>query len=233
MLNTECCAADIGLVFRGNLYGAELTYARVGGVAYGKSSNVEQLAAPVLLDPPEDGINATAAFFAWSQSPGATGYRFQISRDSTRFGDIAVDTVVVDTTFYDDIFEPDGWYHWRVGAMDSAEVSAWSSVGRFYLKFPVAVEESAEVGEGLVVEGVYPNPASSSVSIELRLAAPSDVRVEMFDVVGRRVLSADYGPLAAGKQTVVVAGLDLPSGYYTLRCVTDAGTAGAGVIVRR
>ncbi len=68
----------------------------------------------------------------------------------------------------------------------------------------------------------YPNPFSAATTIDLTLRDAEPVRVEVFDVAGRRVREIEVGRLQAGESRLVFDGMDdaahaLPSGVYFYR----------------
>jgi ELWxxDGT repeat protein len=62
-----------------------------------------------------------------------------------------------------------------------------------------------------------PNPASGSLALSFSLPSPADVRLEAFDVLGRRVAQLADGPHVAGEHKVTWNGSRLPSGVYVVR----------------
>ena len=70
----------------------------------------------------------------------------------------------------------------------------------------------------------YPNPTAGAATVAFELSEPSDVSVEVFDVLGRRVATLATGAQAAGPVRVdVPAGLT--PGLYVVRVQTSAGAA--------
>lgn len=115
----------------------------------------------------------------------------------------------------------------------------------------LAIEARSETGtptDGVVVTGtvgeapdtaglrsIGPNPTAARAAVRYRLAEPADVRVELFDALGRRVAVVAAGRQAAGSQEVVLdaAALDLPSGTYVVRVGAGAWSAtGRFTVVR-
>lgn len=82
--------------------------------------------------------------------------------------------------------------------------------------FPVANETSAP-DEGRATLAVYPNPSDGSAVVALTNPEAAGVRVELFDVAGRRVALLHEGPLAAGTRTFRFEGTGLGSGTYIVR----------------
>ena len=80
----------------------------------------------------------------------------------------------------------------------------------------VGAEDGAEPGEasGLVV---YPNPFAGEATVVLSLAEASEVRVAVYDVLGREVAVLHAGPMGAGEHTLRFEGAGLPAGLYLVR----------------
>ena len=60
----------------------------------------------------------------------------------------------------------------------------------------------------------HPNPFSSTTVVEFVIGLPGDVRIELFDVLGRRVAELTDGYRAAGRHSVVLDARTLNSGVY-------------------
>lgn len=65
--------------------------------------------------------------------------------------------------------------------------------------------------------GVYPNPLRSAATVAYDLPAAAVVRLDLFDLQGRRVATADAGHRPAGPGTYALDGAHLPSGVYVLQ----------------
>ena len=76
--------------------------------------------------------------------------------------------------------------------------------------------------DGLVLS-VYPNPSRDRMTVALSLDAASDVRVAVFDVLGRRVATLAEGRYEAGAHRLAFDASVLPAGVYVIRAaVGDA-----------
>ena len=86
-----------------------------------------------------------------------------------------------------------------------------------------ATAPAPSAGEPLTVSAVAPNPTASRAVVALAVAAPTDVRAVVYDMLGRQVVVALDGPVSAAAEVAVdVAGLS--AGTYVLR-LTGAGAA--------
>ena len=82
---------------------------------------------------------------------------------------------------------------------------------------PVASEQ-LELPESFMVHGNYPNPFLKSTHLVIDLPWSATLNVEVFDVMGRRVLSQPPVDLTAGwGRSIRLEGAALPSGLYLYR----------------
>lgn len=98
-------------------------------------------------------------------------------------------------------------------------------------RFPVTSESAPP--EFALALSVYPNPVSGAATVQLSLDAPQRVTVEVFDVLGRRVLSSDLGARPAGEVLHQLDTAQLQAGAYLVRLAGDAGAAATARIVRQ
>jgi hypothetical protein len=100
----------------------------------------------------------------------------------------------------------------------------------------VGAETTVEVSlnETYRLSKVYPNPAPGTARLTLTVRQPQSVRVEVFDVLGRRVRLLREGPMAANEvKTFRVEGASLASGTYLIRVTGDAFSAVRRVVLMR
>ena len=98
---------------------------------------------------------------------------------------------------------------------------------------PVASEPVATTG-ALALRMAGPNPFRSVTAVALVVPeAVAEARVEVFDVVGRRVAALHSGPLAAGERRFVVDGLRLAPGVYVVRALVGAEVSALRIVVGR
>lgn len=64
---------------------------------------------------------------------------------------------------------------------------------------------------------VYPNPFSNSATLDLRLAEAQNVRVELFDMAGQKVMTVFDGACTKGLNSFPISGTSLLSGVYAVR----------------
>lgn len=86
---------------------------------------------------------------------------------------------------------------------------------------PVANEDSPETPDAYVLEPNWPNPFNPSTTIAYRLPAAGRVRLEVFDLLGRRVATLVDGVMPAGRHETRFDATGLASGLYLY--ALDAG----------
>ncbi|PIQ62123.1 MAG: hypothetical protein COV99_07270 [Bacteroidetes bacterium CG12_big_fil_rev_8_21_14_0_65_60_17] len=97
----------------------------------------------------------------------------------------------------------------------------------------VGVDEEALPRE-LVIGEAYPNPTRGPVFVDVRAPSSTDVRLRVFDMLGRDVWGpvSSY-PVAAGSSRILVPLGPLPRGQYALEVTTGGGHREVRYVVRR
>ena len=93
--------------------------------------------------------------------------------------------------------------------------------------FPVSNVSTPPLAGAALTIG--PNPTGGAATVRLGLPAPADVRVAVYDVLGRRVATLASGALAAGTHGLPLDAAPLAPGVYVVR----AEVGGGAVLVRR
>lgn len=96
---------------------------------------------------------------------------------------------------------------------------------------PVEVVKPAGGSSGILQ--VVPNPAAEEVRVEYVLARPSEVTVELCDLLGKCQLKAELGWMPAGPNSFGMSTADLPTGSYILRLRTSDGVLTAPLRIVR
>lgn len=98
--------------------------------------------------------------------------------------------------------------------------------------FPATSSGDEPVADGFALYSPAPNPFRDQASVNFTLGEPSEVQIEIFDVLGRRVALVEQGPRPAGAHATTVAGHALAPGLYLVR-LTAAGPGGTQSATRR
>lgn len=88
----------------------------------------------------------------------------------------------------------------------------------------VGDEPFAELPGGFYLHQNYPNPFNPTTTISFTLSSRSNVRLEIFDLLGRQVDIRDLGLLPSGDHSLEYDAFGLPSGVYFYRLVTETSS---------
>lgn len=108
------------------------------------------------------------------------------------------------------------------GKQESVALLAFDAAGNT-LDVPVvtASEPLVPSVDRLVLEDNYPNPFHETTTLRFTIPAPATVRVEVFDLLGRVVLTQTVGPVVTGRHAVPLDAAALSSGVYVYRVVAE------------
>jgi hypothetical protein len=94
--------------------------------------------------------------------------------------------------------------------------------GLYRMVAPVTVASEGAPAEAEASRlSVYPNPAVGAATVALTLAEAGEVRVSVFDMLGREVAVLHEGSLPAGRHAFDLGRRALPVGVYFVRVVGD------------
>jgi hypothetical protein len=185
-----------------------------------------------LILPAQNGVDIDVpTLFTWHPVEHADKYEFMLFSDSMLT--TVVQTHLADTSIVIDTLQANTNYLYRVRAKNATSKSNWTNH-----EFTTAATDSGD-GDGGVVTSTedtyalptaydlsqnYPNPFNPTTTIRYALPQASQVTLEVFDMVGRRVATLAEGPRAAGYHTATFDGRSLASGayIYRLRAVNQA-----------
>ncbi len=85
-------------------------------------------------------------------------------------------------------------------------------------------EQTSDIPEKTELQPNYPNPFNNQTSIELSLSQQDDVRMDIYDITGRRLATLHNDPLDAGTHTFEFEPTGLSSGVYVIVARTHTGT---------
>ena len=91
------------------------------------------------------------------------------------------------------------------------------------LCMPVASEPAPGVPDRFALAQPYPNPFRHTATVGFAVPVASDVRLVVYDVLGREVTVLLDGPVAAAHHEVALDGSGWPSGTYLVRMATGGG----------
>jgi hypothetical protein len=112
----------------------------------------------------------------------------------------------------------------------SAQISSFSGYGAA-LSTSVSAETLPTVGFG--IDALYPNPASSHIGLSYSLDVSSEVRLTIFDMLGREVVRVSHGEQSIGRYDLTLDTSGLPAGAYLVRFDTGRQNATRLITVMR
>ena len=96
-----------------------------------------------------------------------------------------------------------------------------------------AVQESSEVPRRIALLQNYPNPFNPQTTIPFVLSSPQHVRLEVFDLLGRKVATLVDEVRAAGEYDVAFDAMQLPSGVYVYQLKGASSTLRRELVVMK
>lgn len=177
------------------------------------------LAAPRLLSPLNGAVGQSQTpTMEWQAVPDIGNYEIQLALDPA-FGQIAYETALSGVTWtLEDALPGAVDVYWRVRATTTENVGPWSSSFRFTTEGPpVTTEPNGETPASFALTAIYPNPILHRATVEFETPNESNVRIEMFDLLGRRVAMLVDETLSDGRHSVQMNVAHLASGIYLIR----------------
>ena len=119
--------------------------------------------------------------------------------------------------------------HLKSSNTGEAHASGYEVVTRdknSHVQFELIIDPGADAGDlpnNFELSQNYPNPFNPTTTLRFNLPIQSDVRLDIFDALGRRVATLVDGTLPAGSHEQVWNASSLSSGVYISRLVTPNG----------
>lgn len=197
-----------------------------------------------------DGLASGDVVFRWTVgAPGdvsegrfavGASSEIQISHDEA-FGSVVRHDTVLTTLYYGStLVDPysvsglaPGRYHWRVRHLGLLGIEApWSEGWSFTVGAGTAGEATA-APLILALDAPRPNPARGTAHLRVGLPAGGVARVELYDVLGRRVAVVHDGVLSPGWSDVPVGTDALAAGVYVVRLMAGRDVRTRTLVVAR
>jgi hypothetical protein len=179
---------------------------------------------PTLVSPLGTGGVQRNAVLTWHKSETATSYRIQVSTNGV-FIPTAADTTVSDTIVQLSPLAANKIHYWHVSALNDSGPSSYSDMGYFTTGDQiVAVEEAESHPASFTLSQNFPNPFNPTTAISYHLpagqaglSAASEVRLVVYDILGREVAVLVNERKAPGRYEVTFDASGLASGVYFYR----------------
>ena len=129
-------------------------------------------------------------------------------------------------------------FYYKVVAVDIHDNTSGDSNEAMISPIPTDVGGDSPSIRSLTVLPNVPNPFSRTTELQIGLPNASDVRIEVFDVAGRRVAARTVAQVSAGWQRLTFDGRDdtgrpLVSGVYFCRVIAAGNSATRKLVVYR
>ncbi len=174
--------------------------------------------SPLLISPKSATSVNRITEFIWNSAPNATSYHLQVGTSSS-MTTIVADMAVVDTSvLISDTLLASTRYYWWVAAVNAGGQGAYSGAATFVTGLVTSVAAStSEVPKVFALMQNYPNPFNPSTTISYDIPKTSFVNVDIYDVLGRRVVSLVNGVQSASHYVMQWNASNVASGMYFLR----------------
>ncbi len=183
--------------------------------------------ATTLVSPPHTTKDVSLTpTFTWLSMDKATSYHLQIAT-TVQFSasSIILDKTVTDT-FYTMTTQlsTSKFYYWRVSSMNSLGESGWSDQFGFKTRATTDIKDDNLIPKETKLLQNFPNPFNPTTFISYHLAEQSNVKLKVFDLLGREVAVLVNGIQSAGIYNIELnAGkVGLTSGIYLYQLISDS-----------
>jgi len=180
---------------------------------------IQFLMAPILYSPGNNtqGWN-TSLTLVWYKVSNAANYRVQVATDSLFNTLIVNDSTLTDSTKAVSGLQNNTWYYWRVAGRNSYGQGPWSAVWKFKTG-PVNGLQAIgnEIPKEFKLIQNYPNPFNPITKIRFDLPKNVNVKLTIYDMLGREVETIVNEHLNAGRYEVAFDGTKYTSGVYYYR----------------
>ena len=190
-----------------------------GDIAYAPQDTVETV------------LTRTAAQVTFSVAVGGTNNQYQWFRDGVAVEGATADTLRIDTTAEVAI------YHCEI---TNTLAPALTLTSRLLRSDAVATgrdaapdEAARAVPDAFALKANYPNPFNASTHIVFDAAAPAQIRLTVYDAMGRAVATLVDRWMPAGRHAVSFETGKLPSGLYLYRIDMDDFSASRTMLLIR
>ncbi len=182
----------------------------------------------VVLKYPENELNEAPIrpTFSWSETSRAEKYRLQVAQDD-EFESVMIDTTVIaidSSLVYNENLPSKKKLYWRMQAQNIGGKSAWSETRSF---IPVLPPEDKKKKKRLdfALQQNYPNPFNPITYIRYSIPEPSQVKLEVLNMLGQTVATLEDDYKSSGWHTVTFDASKLSSGFYIYRIKAGDYTA--------
>ncbi len=166
-------------------------------------------------------------WFMWNPSSdpetGSVTYNMVYALDA-EFTDPTIITGIEATNWYQEpnTFTGPNTYYWKVQASDGAQTTDSNETRTLIVQTDNAAGESPGQIASWALTALYPNPFNASVTVRIAVPQLADLRLEVYDLLGRHVETLHSGAVQPGYRSWSWRGQGA-SGVYMLRAASSTG----------
>ncbi len=135
-----------------------------------------------------------------------------------------------------DLYDSSSSFHFVVFVQTNAAIPA-DGVPAHYVFQSANKQVSYTTGMEELSNGVYfemyPNPTNNNTNINFTLQKDQNVNVEVYNMLGEKVYSANQGRMSTGQHVIEINGTNLQSGVYFVRFNTDNVTTTKKLVIQK
>ncbi|MFU8813692.1 MAG: BspA family leucine-rich repeat surface protein, partial [Balneolaceae bacterium] len=179
--------------------------------------------APIVLTSPDNNasVQSQTPTFEWLADDDATVYQLQVFEGASI---TVIDSLTSELTVtVADELKGNTTHFWRVRGIntDVNRTGEWSAIWQFTTELATSIDGNNELPNEISLSQNYPNPFNPSTIIEFTLPAATQVRLEIFNMIGQRVALLANEQRSAGVHTINFDASGLSSGMYLIRLNAD------------
>ncbi|MGA7160844.1 MAG: FG-GAP-like repeat-containing protein [Bacteroidota bacterium] len=220
---TDSSLAVTGLQNRAKYYWKVMTFNQGGSSAFTAvdsfTTATEVPGSPSLISPKSATLVNRIAMYVWNSVTNSTSYHIQVSA-AADFSAIVYDKYLVDTSVVaSDTLGITTRYYWRVSAVNAGGEGGFSGSSTFTTSSILGVALATDGGIPTVyaLNQNYPNPFNPSTTISYDIPKLAFVNVDIYDVLGRRVVSLVNEIQSPNHYKTIWNASNVSSGMYFLR----------------
>jgi hypothetical protein len=174
--------------------------------------------------PDGDRLISVQSTFSWKKLPYTDYYQVQIAKDKYFNQIVFTDSSLTDTSSIISL-DYNQQYYWRINSKIGQQWMGYSWTASFSTEPLVSIaSDKTETPTRYALYQNYPNPFNPNTTISFDLPEKAQVRLEIFDLSGRRIQTLLDSHLPAGSHQVNFTPAGLSSGLYVYRLQTERFT---------
>ena len=172
----------------------------------------------------------------WTESISTTDVKGMLSRNMDENGNVLHDKMIPITFEYDaqkNAYVCNDKLNIANGIYNIAVFAEGNSMKRFATTSILLKQDKSNPNQQEIKMSLYPNPAKDIVNIEFVTTTTAKYAIELFDIVGKKLMEKQLGNLNIGNQQIQLSTnqLNLPSGSYLISLTQNGERKNSKVFV--